>query len=288
MAEILRQSLFEGSQRPADFDLITTTVMTEPFEIDWTPYDRVADIWNRLTLDWGQLSTFWDITTAALPFIKAEIDSASAAAAQDLVHGNSQRFLVADHGLDVGTIANGVATANAATYQHVAGGALLVFAHALLDDVLLECLRLSADMDVAIWMDEVIGKKTASFSSLRQSSVDEVARATIQKELDTTWARASLIDKVDTLHRVVRPSRQIYLEDGFRFDRERLSQLAEVRNRIVHCPDYRWQADPTPELAFMRSSGTHLLVMTVVQYDLAISSDRVKESLRRRIERREV
>lgn len=255
--------------------------------MDWAPYDRVADIWNRLTVDWGRLSTFWDMTKVAGPFIRDAFERTSAASAYNFIHGSGQRFLLEGHALEVGTVAAGLAKQNIANYQHIASGALLVFAHALLDDIVLECVRLTAYMDVATWMDLVVGKKTASFASLRQQSVDELARAAIEKELDTTWSRASLMEKVEVLHRVVQPAQQVFLTDGFRFDSQRLERLTEARNRVVHRPDYRWDApEPAEEVAFMRSAGTHLLMMAIVRYDLAISPDKVKESMTRRAQRR--
>ena len=92
--------------------------------------------------------------------------------------------------------------------------------------------------------------------------------------------RGSLLEKVDRVFQVCRPTKQEYLTNGFHFDRDRLTQLDALRHKVVHSPGGGWGFESLYEdLDFMRNSGLHIFALVAERFGLSLNGTDYQEVL---------
>lgn len=168
-----------------------------------------------------------------------------------------------------------------ASFEESLDSAGLVFAHSILDSAVHDCLWISAFSAPRDWI-EFIGKRSIPLSELETKSPAEHIKLALSGELDRL-ERESLLKKVDRLFQLCKPKKQMYLTNGFKFDRDRLERLDALRHAIVHAPGKRRQfPSVADDLDFLRKSGLHLVVMLSETYEAGLNTRELLAAYQRR------
>lgn len=112
-----------------------------------------------------------------------------------------------------------------------AGAAGIIYAHAIVDAALHKLCEISASVDSQSWVPFIKEKRVSFQESKTDPSVLEqrlIAGYLAQLE------RESLIAKSDILFKIARPKSTRGILRGFRYSRERLSELDQLRHDLVH------------------------------------------------------
>jgi hypothetical protein len=135
--------------------------------------------------------------------------------------------------------------------------ASLVFAHAILDDLLTSYLQVTAELKFEFWKRHVAQKKV-ELGSLSQHSLEEVTRMVVRKEL---WAlgRESLIRRADLLHRICEAPKAF---DRSVYDPDNLARIDKLRHEIVHGDRFGKEiTDVENDLQFLRQTCDHFFAL---------------------------
>ena len=163
-------------------------------------------------------------------------------------------------------------------FRHTLHAASLVFAHSILDAAMLDCLKVCATAASTDWV-ELLRDKKVSLGEVEKSSFSGLLAEAIEAEL-ARLERQSLLAKVDRILQLCRPDKEVYLTNGFRFDRDRLAQLDSLRHEVVHAPGGRWSfTNILEDLQFMQSSGLHVFVLVGLRFGLVFSGREAMELL---------
>jgi hypothetical protein len=109
----------------------------------------------------------------------------------------------------------------------------VVLGHSILDDVVTECCHLSALLMPASWMGFIEGRKVA-LSEVLQTPAADIAQQLLADYLDQL-GRESLLKRVEILNQKYQPAPPFQFDSQpYKFDRERLLQIDQHRQRIIH------------------------------------------------------
>jgi hypothetical protein len=241
------------------------------------------EVWNRLTLDWSRILTFHQMGTIGQDSARDAIHRSNLYFVQhSLLHGEYRKLLkdpesfVRDGLAD--RVPRSMTEAAVTTYRQTLDAASLVFAHSILDAAMFDCLRICALSAPKDWL-AVLGEKKVGIAVVAAKPFTDLLGEAIDAEL-TRLERLSLLTKIDRLFQHCQPKKQVYLTNGFRFDRDRLLALDNMRHEIVHAPGKPQAFESLhQDLEFMRSCGTHIFVMLHERFDLVFSGREVAEVL---------
>lgn len=243
---------------------------------DMPPEDRLfIEVWNRLTSDWSRLTTFRQMGVLGEDAAREAIhQNHTYFVQQQLLHGEFQHLLKNRASF----VSSGMAEAmpremtetSVRNFRYTLHAATLVFAHSILDAAVFDCLRICAAAGPDDWRPH-LGAKKVALSEVASKPYSELLCDAISAEL-SRLEHESLMAKVDKTFQLCKPDRKEFLTNGFRFDRDRLSKLDDLRHRIVHDPGTNASFDTIYEdLQFMQSSGLHLFSMVGDRFDLRFS-----------------
>ena len=249
-----------------------------------SPEDRLfVEVWNRLTSDWSRLTTFRQMGVLGEDAAREAIHRSNIYfVQQQLLHGEHQNLLK-DRAAFIATgmaerMPHEMTEASVRNFRHTLHAATLVFAHSILDAAVFDCLRICASASPEDWRSYLAGKKV-SLSEVASKSSGVLLSEAIADEL-SRLERESLLAKVDKTFQLCKPTKQEFLTNGFRFDRERLSRLDDLRHRVVHDPGTIASFDTIYEdLQFMQSSGLHLFSMVGDRFNLCFSGTEAVQAL---------
>jgi hypothetical protein len=247
------------------------------------PERLFVQIWNRLTADWGRLTTFRQMGVLGEDAARESIHRNNTHfVQQQLVHGQLQHLLkdregfIAD-GMDL-SMPNAMTEAAVLNFRTTLHAATLVFAHSILDAAVFDCVKICAAEAPTDWAGQLGGRKVA-LSDAASRTYSELLREAVEVELGRL-ERESILAKVDRLFQLCRPTKQEFLTNGFRFDRERLTKLDALRHQVVHAPGAPIAFDSIYEdLQFMQSSGLHLFCMVGDRFSLKFSGTEAFQAL---------
>ena len=191
-----------------------------------------ADVWIKLTGDLGRVISFNNMGRLGLASATAQVHANNIEfIEQGLKSDNFKHFLKDPEvffrdGHDKALI-QAMTQAAVGSFEQSLDAASLVFAHSILDAALHDCLRLSALAVPEDWM-QFVGKRNVALNEIGKKSSAEHLQEAIVGELDRL-ERESLLKKVDRLFQLCKPKKQIYLTNGFRFDRDRLADGPKTR-----------------------------------------------------------
>jgi hypothetical protein len=110
--------------------------------------------------------------------------------------------------------------------------ASLVFAHAIIDNLVFELCTISSWLCADKW-SETVRKQTVSFEDIQNKTRDDIRTSLIDKYMD--WLeRQSLPTKFDKLLSVCHPTGDLQLTNGQKLDRNRLCSLDSLRHDVAH------------------------------------------------------
>lgn len=242
------------------------------------------EVFNRLSVEWSRILTFHQMGTIGQ-------DSARDAIYRNNLHFIRHQLLQGEHRQllkDPEAFArDGLAeqaprlmTDHAVTtYRQTLDAASLVFTHSILDAAMLDCLRICALLAPSEWLVTLKDKKVGIAEAASRPFAELLGEA-ISTEL-TRLERQSLIAKIDRLFQLCKPNKQSFLTNGFRFNRDRLLKLDELRHEVVHVP-----GKPQPfvslhqDLGFMQNCGMHIFAMLNERFSLQFSGEEIVEVLR--------
>lgn len=252
--------------------------------MDMSPADRLfVEVWNRLTHDWSRITTFRQMGVLGEDAAREAIHRTNTYyVEQQLLNGEHASFLKdreafiregwaerMPHEMTETSVSNFRKTLHAAT---------LVFAHSILDAAIFDCVRICAISAPQEW-GAFVGSRKVTLSDVTTTPYADLLQTAIDNDL-ARIERESLLAKMDRVFQVCRPEKTEYLTNGFRFDRDRLARLDDLRHNVVHAPDGSWTFDAIYEdLQFMQSSGIHIFVMVGEKFGLCFSGEEAIKAL---------
>jgi hypothetical protein len=158
----------------------------------------------------------------------------------------------------------------------------IVFAHAILDDLAIECCKVSATADPSAW-EGALKKKEVSLSDLKARPFEEIYLRLLKQHL-TRLAKESLSDRMDVLHQVCPPpsSRDVKFPsliemtaEDYKYDRDRIRAVDKIRQDIMHrvaldALAKSIEANPR-EMAYIERTCYYLLWIVDQKYQMGIT-----------------
>jgi hypothetical protein len=198
-----------------------------------------AEIFGRTMSAWNAVHTFRWMGQLGLPHAKEQAawqhkrttyDYATADEYADVFIGGGRERLV-----ELGFFekaAREMTKAAVSTFEGVSDAASLIFAHSVLDGAVLDWCRVCAIAEPDDLMP-YIKTKRVSLSNVKESSFSELRDNEI-KEFLAVLERESAIKKLDTIFALCRPPQEFVGMKNYRYDRERIVALDQLRHDYVH------------------------------------------------------
>jgi hypothetical protein len=247
---------------------------------------RFIGIFTRLTLDWSRITTFREMGTygqglAREVMLKSNVDYIQ----NTLLRGNHKHFLKDPESFERDGFAElailSMTESAVKTFRQTLDAASLVFAHSMLDGAMFDCLHVCALLAPEEWLRALEDKKVG-LREVEARSFNQLLRDAIEGELGRL-ERQSLVAKIDRLFSLCKPKKQIFLTDGFVFNRDRLLALDTLRHVVVHSPGKpQTFEDLHNDLEFMKKCGLHVFSMIQDRFGLQFSGSQLFESFRAR------
>jgi hypothetical protein len=147
--------------------------------------------------------------------------------------------------------------------------ASIVFAHSVLDDTAWSYLRVCALACPADW-EAIIAKKQISLASVREKSFEAVRNEKIKEKLDEL-ERKPLLEKVELLLQLCKPPETYAPVNNYVYDRDRLRQIDEVRNGIIHKDGMGKTLDNIEDdLDFVQKTAIYFLALVNLRYGVQV------------------
>ena len=157
--------------------------------------------------------------------------------------------------------------------------AALIYAHAILDAVVFKLCSLSVELDPSSWTTEIEGKQVR-LSDLRTHAVEHVRSKMLQAYL-SGLERESLLRKCDTLFRVIRPATTRGILKKYKYSRERLVSLDDLRHDLVHkLAFHRKLRQPDAKMNYLLNTGHFLVNLVAKRYGAPIGLGKNDNSAR--------
>jgi hypothetical protein len=110
--------------------------------------------------------------------------------------------------------------------------AALVFGHAILDDALVESLRIAQTL-VPQWFEERVAKRRVDIGQIAADGLKQVTDRLVSEWI-TQQERESMPAKFRLLFSCTQPRQAATLIEAFNFDGARILELDELRHSVVH------------------------------------------------------
>lgn len=242
-----------------------------------------VEVWNRLTHDWTRITTFRQMGVLGEDAAREAIHRTNIRyVEQQLLNGEHAAFLkdreafIRDGLAD--RMPHEMTETSVKNFRQTLYAATLVFAHSILDAALFDCVRICAISAPHEW-ETFVGSRKVTLSEIATTPYTELLQRVIDSDL-IRLERESLLSKVDRVFQVCRPEKAEYLTNGFRFDRDRLQRLDNLRHDVVHAPGGNWTFETIYEdLQFLQSSGIHIFVMVGKKFSLCFSGEEALRSI---------
>jgi hypothetical protein len=159
--------------------------------------------------------------------------------------------------------------------------ASLVFAHSVLDALVYDYLRVTALADSSDWEQELIDKRLR-FGDVKTTPITDLFESLLWDYMSNQIDHLSLAKKVDRLFAVCKPPsgwQSDVSSVAYTFDIERLRQLDELRNAVVHGPHTVVEMGNTDNnIFFLNMTMMHLLGLVKQRYGITVNPAYVFES----------
>ena len=153
------------------------------------------------------------------------------------------------------------------TFEASLDAAALIFTHSVLDGAVLDWCRVCSMAEPTDFLP-VLADRRIALRDVQQSTFPVLLNTVIRSFLDNL-ERESLLKKMDLLFKVCRPPSGFEGVPRYRYDRDRLAQLDQLRHDYVHGRE-RLSRLPNGEydLLFLRQTGDFMWPLVNQRYDV--------------------
>lgn len=146
----------------------------------------------------------------------------------------------------------------------------LIYAHAMCETILMDICNLIKLVDCNAWVKQISDKKV-SLSEISEKSLEEVKDTLIIDFLEIL-ERKSLLEKVDKLLGVLHPNSLDDIVPGFKYSREVLKDIDDLRHKCTHEPNWIEPLGTLEEAEekakYLADLGQMLLNLVVQKYNI--------------------
>jgi hypothetical protein len=155
------------------------------------------------------------------------------------------------------------------TFESSLDAASLIFAHSVLDNSVLEWLRicwLAAPDDVL----HLVEQRRFSLAEMRDAGFAELRSSAIGAYLEQL-ERESLLKKLDAIMSVCKPGEGVRAPLRYRYDRKRIEALDNLRHNYVHGdPAIMRLPEGDDDIAYLRQTDMFMLSLVNWRFDVRI------------------
>lgn len=176
---------------------------------------------------------------------------------------------LSDEAVGEGTVAELIHKQKYLGFMYSLNSSCLVFTHSILDGVLYDFCRSVFEAAPNKW-EQFVLERSVKLNRLKDREYEDVLAELVQskfKDID----RSSVPSKTDVLFKLCSPLPDNNEPHGYVFCRDKLSEICEKRNRIVHSPqEYINLEDIDLDLKFLQETGRYFLSVLNSRFDLKI------------------
>lgn len=199
--------------------------------------DLFNETYYRCLDRWSVILSFRLVAEAGLPTATEIVSALNAYWVQQLISNSEYERIIRDKKafVESGAAARMVEISTAKSVENAQASvdaASVVFAHSVLDGAALDFCRVTALVAPQNW-EPALKDKKVSLLDFRGSSYDQVMWALLDQYFEQL-AKESLLKKVDLLYQRCQPPANWSPMHGYRFDRDRLEMLDQLRHEIIH------------------------------------------------------
>lgn len=165
---------------------------------------------------------------------------------------------------DFARLSRDAATTSLSQYQKGIDGASLLFMHTILDTTVFDCLSLCKEIYPEGWRSRLEKRK-------------DVFEKSIIKDL-RNLERESVMVKIDFLMSICEPKPEYNPVDNYKYDRERLSAINDVRNKVAHgAPLLGVTSNIEDDLWYLSKTGIFVVSILGKVFELTIDEEIFEE-----------
>lgn len=153
---------------------------------------------------------------------------------------------------------------------------MLLFMHAVLDDVLFQCCVASVRAAPLEWQSHVLNRKVA-LAEVQETDFQRLLESQLAKLLEAL-ERESLLKKADSLLGILKPQPCELVGETHAYDRSRLESLDELRHSIVHRKGPQQIPTLNDDLSYLEFVLFTLLVKTGLHHPGTFDSSALAET----------
>ncbi|MEZ5490259.1 MAG: hypothetical protein R3F50_08060 [Gammaproteobacteria bacterium] len=155
------------------------------------------------------------------------------------------------------------------TFTAAIDAASLVFAHSIVDGAVLDYLRVTYAHSKESWLP-FVANKNIKISDMTQKDNDTLIAEKIEALLDEL-DRQPLLVKSDRLFQICKPEADFNPIVNFRFDKDRLEQLGELRHKVVHGSGVVGTLpNGDDDISFLWSTANYYMSLVNMRFDTKI------------------
>jgi len=260
----VRQRLFRGRSRDLeDKRKVAAGMLTQAFVDSTKGFSTVASL-RRVSSSiapYAQAAILPDATSLAQLFL-------TESGLRSAFGGNADLVIATLGGME--GITQGFVSQHLSAYEAAIDGASLILAHSVLDSAVYEYCRVTATARPADWESLVEGRKVA-MSSLKGSCYEDLLEAKVA-EFVKDFERESILKRADRLLAICQP--EATSSKGYKYSRERLQQLDDLRHSIVHGRSaYSRLPGIDNDIYFLQATNYFFYNLVMTRYQLPIDSE---------------
>ncbi len=149
--------------------------------------------------------------------------------------------------------------------QVVLDCASLIAGHALLEEVVHECLRVSITVQPEAWA-RIYGKRNVKLESIVDRSSGEILQEAVAEQLEADTRRSSLVEKMKRLLGLLRADQEAITGGEYPIDMERFSQIDKRRHDVVH-RGFQVLEEVGEDLRYLESAAFRFMALTCTEFD---------------------
>jgi hypothetical protein len=204
-----------------------------------TAEQLAAEIFGRTMSAWNAVHTFRWMGQLGLPYAREQADWRHKETTREYATAEEYANLFRDGGRErLGAqgffekAAEEMTKVAVSTFEAISDAAALIFAHSVLDGAVLDWCRVCATAEPNDFLP-YIEKRRVALSNVKQSSFFELRDTEIEYFL-RLLEKESLIKKLDIVFELCRPPRYFAGMRDYRYDRDRIIALDQLRHDYVH------------------------------------------------------
>lgn len=145
--------------------------------------------------------------------------------------------------------------------------ASLVFAHAVFEECVSDCLKVAFSAAPCDWLSVVANKKV-SFGELSESGLFALQKKCIEDFIDGL-ERQSLLKKLEAFFQVVRPSNNPSRIRDYQYNQDRIAALDRARHVAAHDDPVAYDPDAlSDDVEYFRMTIMYLLAILIERYNV--------------------